>query len=154
MGGDQLLLFLPNRLPYYSFIFYATLTLCISKELIFHAIFQFYKIIYSFTLNGISSINVLYTGAHVRRIMYYDFKHKQQYLDQGVHHFIQSKWRLVHSFLYILETQNQNFRSIRPKITLQRAKNKNQWPSAADRPYLAVLKLSRAEPLQPYFWSD
>ena len=74
MGGDQL--FLPNRLPYYSFIFYATLTLCISKELIFHAIFQFYKIIYSFTLNGISSINVLYTGAHVRRIMYYDFKHK------------------------------------------------------------------------------
>ena len=68
MGGDQLLQFLLNRLPHYSFIFYATLTLCISKEQIFHAIFQFYKIIYSFTIknwkkNQIFSIDVLYTGA-------------------------------------------------------------------------------------------
>ena len=34
-----------------------------------------------------------------------------------------------------------------------RDQNKNLWPSAADRPNLAVLKLSRAEPLQPYFWT-
>ena len=58
-----------------------------------------------------------------------------------------------HSFLYISETWNQNFRSIRPKKTLRRAQNKNQWPSAADWPNLVVLKLSRAEPLQPYFWA-
>ena len=36
---------------------------------------------------------------------------------------------------------------------MQRAQNKNLWPSAADQPNLAVLKLSRAEPLQPYFWA-
>ena len=67
MGGDQLLQFLLNRLPHYSFIFYATLTLCISKEHIFHAIFEFYKIIqvlaWKNEKNRISSIDVLYTGA-------------------------------------------------------------------------------------------
>ena len=36
---------------------------------------------------------------------------------------------------------------------MQRAQNKNLWPSAADQPNLAVLKLSRADPLQPYFWA-
>ena len=36
--------------------------------------------------------------------------------------------------------------SIGPKITLQRAKNKNLRPSAANRPNLAVLKPSKAEP--------
>ena len=68
MGEDQLLQFFLNRCPHYSVIFYATLTLCISKEHIFHAIFEFYKIIYSFTIkelkkNRISLIDVLYTGA-------------------------------------------------------------------------------------------
>ena len=43
--------------------------------------------------------------------------------------------------------------SIGPNTTLQRDQNKNLWLSAADRPNLAVLKLSRAEPLQPYFWT-
>ena len=76
-----------------------------------------------------------------------------QYIHQGVHCSLQSKWRLVHSFLNIQETQIQNLRSIGPNITLQRDQNKNLWPSAADRPNLAVLKLSRAEPLQPYFWA-
>ena len=65
-----------------------------------------------------------------------------------------TKWRLIHSFLKTSVAQIQNFRSIRPKITLQRAQNKKQRPNPADRPNLAVLKPSKAEPLQPYVWSD
>ena len=76
------------------------------------------------------------------------------YVCQGVHCSLQSKRRLVHSFLNIQEAQVQNMRSIGPYITLQRDQNQNLWPSAADRPNLAVLKLSRAEPLQPYFWTN
>ena len=65
-----------------------------------------------------------------------------------------ARWRLVHSFLKTSVAQIQNFRSIGPKITLQRAQNKKQQPNAANQPNLAVLKPSKAEPLQPYLWSD
>ena len=64
-----------------------------------------------------------------------------------------ARWRLIHSFLKTSVAQIQNFRSIRPKITLQRAQNKKQRPNTADRPNLAVLKPSKAEPSQPYVWS-
>ena len=66
-GGDQFLQFLLNRLPHHSFIFCATLTLCISKEHIFDTIFILYKSIYSIAIkngkNGIFSTDVFYTGA-------------------------------------------------------------------------------------------
>ena len=65
-----------------------------------------------------------------------------------------ARWRLVHSFFQISVAQIQNFSSNRPKITLRRAQNKKQRPNAADRPNLAVLKPSKAEPLQPYLWSN
>ena len=65
-----------------------------------------------------------------------------------------ARWRLVHSFLKTSVAQIQNFRSIGPKITLQRAQNKKQRPNAAVWPNLAVLKPSKAEPSQPYAWSD
>ena len=68
MGEDQLLQFLLNRLPNYSVIFYATSTLCISKE---HIFMQYSNSIRSFIVlawknwkkNQIFSIDVLYTGA-------------------------------------------------------------------------------------------
>ena len=66
-GGDQSLQFLLNRLPHHSFIFCATLTLCISKEHIFHTIFKLFNSIHSFAIrnwkNGIFPIDVFYTGA-------------------------------------------------------------------------------------------
>ena len=65
-----------------------------------------------------------------------------------------ARWRLAHGFLKTSVAQIQNFRSIEPKITLRRAKNKKQPPNAATRQNLAVLKPSKAEPLQPYVWSD
>jgi len=37
---------------------------------------------------------------------------------------------------------------------LRRAKNKNLWSSAADQPNLVVLKPSRGELSQPYFWAN
>ena len=49
-GVNQLLQFLLNLDPNYSLIFYATLTLFISKEHIFHAIFELFKIIHSFNI--------------------------------------------------------------------------------------------------------
>ena len=65
-----------------------------------------------------------------------------------------ARWRLVHTFPKTFVAQIQNFRSIGPKITLQRAQNKKQRPNTADRPNLAVLKPSKAEPSQPYLWSN
>ena len=53
-GGDQFLQFLLNRLPHHSFIFCATLTLCISKEHIFHTLFKLYKSIHSFAITALA----------------------------------------------------------------------------------------------------
>ena len=58
-GGYQLLQFLLNRPPHHSFIFCDTLTLCISKEHIFHVIFIFFKSIHSFTIKFWKKVNFL-----------------------------------------------------------------------------------------------